>query len=376
MKVLYLITKSERGGAQIHVLDLVRTLRDRVEPIVVCGEDGFLLEECRKLGIEVHIVPDLVHPIHPVQDVRAVYAITSLLRRCRPDIIHGHTSKAGLIARIAGLLTRTPALYTVHAWSFIGMARPKGSLVIWLERAMRLTGATVIEVCRSNFEMAGRRGVASPSRHLTIWNGMPDTPWRAESDRERPVCIFMAARFIAQKGHSALLHALAGIGQQSWQLTLAGDGPTKAEMEQISRKLGIQDRVTFTGETDRIESLLASSDIFVLPSESESLPLSIIEAMRAGLPVIATDVGGVSELVTNGVTGHLTPCSDIPSLRERLRELIASPQDRCRMGRLGRLRYERDFKLETMVGAVLSLYREHCGSSAGCQELLLQPVTH
>ena len=372
MKVLYLVTKSERGGAQIHVLDLVRTLRDRIEPVVACGEDGFLLEECRKLGVEVHIVPELIHPIRPLQDARAVLAVSSLLRRCRPDVIHGHTGKAGLVARAAGLLTRIPAFYTVHSWSFVGTGRMTSSFAIWLERAMRFAGGTIIEVCRSNFAMARRSGVVNPSRHLTIWNGMPDTSYRAASDSQGPVRILMAARFVPQKCHSLLLHALAGI-EQPWHLTLAGGGPHQTEMEQLSLKLGICERVTFTGDTNQVDSLLASSDIFALSSRYESLPLSIIEAMRAGLPVVATNVGGVSELVTDGVTGYLVPHSNVSPMRERLRELITSPEKRSEMGRMGRLRYERDFRVEVMAGAVLSLYREHCRNASVDQELLLQP---
>ncbi|MDQ2711763.1 MAG: glycosyltransferase family 4 protein [Acidobacteriota bacterium] len=373
MKILYLVTKSERGGAQVHVLDLVRTLRGRIEPVVACGDDGFLIDECRKLGVEVHIVPDLVHPIRPLQDARAVVAVSSLIRRCCPDIVHGHTSKAGLVARLAGSLTRTPALYTVHAWSFVGTAGRAKLMVTGLERAMRFAGGTVIEVCRSNFAMARRLGVVNPARHLTIWNGMPDTPSRAcrIADSHRPIRLLMAARFAVQKDHASLLYALAGI-DASWQLTLAGEGPQKVEMEQLSRQLGLQDRVIFTGDTDQVESLLASSDIFVLSSMHESLPLSIIEAMRAGLPVIATDVGGVSELVTEGVTGYLVPRSDVGLLTERLRRLITSPETRSHMGRHGRVRYERDFKVETMAGAVLSLYREHSRPTSGDRELHLQ----
>ncbi len=373
MKILYLVTKSERGGAQIHVLDLVRTLRGRIEPVVACGDDGFLIDECRKLGVEVHIVPNLVHPIRPLQDARAVFAVSSLIRRCSPDIVHGHTSKAGLIARLAGTLTRTPALYTVHAWSFVGTAGRAKLLVTGLERAMRFAGGTVIEVCRSNFAMARRLGLVNPARHLTIWNGMPDTASRARpfTGSHRPIRLLMAARFAVQKDHASLLQALAGV-DAPWQLTLAGEGPRKAEMEQLSRELGLQDRVIFTGDTDQVEALLASSDVFVLSSVHESLPLSIIEAMRAGLPVVATDVGGVSELVTEGVTGYLVPASDVGFLTERLRQLITSPETRSHMGRQGRIRYERDFKVETMAGAVLSLYREHCRKNSGDQELHLQ----
>jgi glycosyltransferase involved in cell wall biosynthesis len=270
------------------------------------------------------------------------------------------------------LLTRTPAFYTVHSWSFVGTGRLTSSFTIWLERALRFAGGTIIEVCRSNFEMARRCGVVNPSRHLTIWNGMPDTPYRAAFTALRtPVRLLMAARLIPQKGHSFLLEALAGI-EQPWQLTLAGDGPYRAALEQLSLKLGIRNRVLFTGDTDQVGSLLASSDIFVLPSQYESLPLSIIEAMRAGLPVIATNVGGVSELVTDGVTGYLVPPSDPLPLRERLCQLISFPEDRRRMGHLGRLRYERDFRVEVMAGAVLSLYRENCRQAAGGQKLLLQ----
>ncbi len=183
----------------------------------------------------------------------------------------------------------------------------------------------------------------------------------------------MPARFASQKDHSSLLFALARI-EQPWQLMLAGDGPQKTEMEQLSLQLGLRDRVVFTGDTDQVESLLASSDIFVLSSKFESLPLSIIEAMRARLPVIASDVGGVSELVTDGVTGFLVPRSDTDSLAKRLQQLIISPEERCRMGHLGRLRYERDFKVEIMAGAVLSLYREQCRRASMDQEWLLQTI--
>jgi glycosyltransferase involved in cell wall biosynthesis len=192
-----------------------------------------------------------------------------------------------------------------------------------------------------------------------IWNGVPDTQLRAHPVSGRPVRILMAARFVLHKQHSVLLRALAGIDPSSWQLTLAGDGPLRAETEQLSASLGLRDRVVFAGDTDQVPCLLAESDILVLATRFESLPLSIIEGMRAGLPVIASDVGGVAELVTHGTTGYLVPHSDAYSLQERLRELIASDQTRSRMGELGRLQYEREFTVEKMAGAVLSLYREH-----------------
>lgn len=373
MKVLYLVTKSERGGAQVHVLDLIRALGNRIQPVVACGDSGFLIEECRKLGVETHVVPDLVHPVRPLKDVRAVLAVAALIRSCRADLIHGHTGKAGLIARLAGWLTKTPALYTVHSWSFVGTSRSTASVAVWLERAARLAGGTVIEVCRSNFAMARKRGVISAAHHLMIWNGVPDTQLRARPVWGRPVRILMVARLVLHKHHSVLLRALAGIDPSSWHLTFAGDGPLRGETEDLATSLGIQDRVLFAGDTDEVASLLAQSDILVLATRFESLPLCIIEAMRAGLPVVSSDVGGVRELVTHGTTGYVVPHSDPHALQERLRELISSDQTRSRMGQMGRLQYERHFTVEKMAGAVLSLYREH-HHAANDRPLILEPT--
>lgn len=358
MKVLYIITRSERGGAQIHVLDMIRMLRETAEPVLACGDEGFLTEEARTLGVEVHILPDLVHRIHPVRDGRAVLAAVALIRRIRPDIVHGHTAKAGLISRLAGVLTGTPTLYTVHSWSFVGSNSPLvRSVAIWMERAMRLCGGVVIDVCRSNFEMARKRKVVNARNHVAIWNGMPDTTEQARHHGSGPVRLLMTARFVDQKDHETLVRALGRI-DGNWHLTLAGDGPKREEIEHLTQVLGLQDRIDFLGDSDQIPALLAKSDVFVLTTRYESLPLSIIEAMRARLPVVATNVGGIAELISDGVNGFLVPSANQESLREALTRLIACPEGRRRMGELGRARYERDFRLETMLGGVLALYRD------------------
>lgn len=376
MKILTIITKSERGGAQIHVLDLLRMLREGATPILVCGDDGFLTMEARKLGVEVHIVPDLIHPIRPVQDARAVVAIVRLVNRIRPDVIHSHTAKAGLVGRLAGMLTRTPSFYTVHSWSFVGAnSALLRTLAIWIERAMRVCGGTVIEVCHSNFQLARRMGVVNAKAHVAVWNGMPDTSHRAQHKARGPVRLFMAARFVEQKDHASLLQALAGI-DVPWQLTLAGAGPLRPDMERLSSQLGLGDRVEFIGDIGGIDRLMAVSDILVLSTCYESLPLSIIEGMRAGLPVIATNVGGIPELVSDGVNGYLAPAGNPAGLREVLLRLIESPEERSRMGQHGRALYERSFRLEAMFGSVLSLYRDACNhQSPGVRMLLAPEVT-
>jgi glycosyltransferase involved in cell wall biosynthesis len=376
MRVLTLITRSERGGAQVHVLDLIRELQESAQPILVCGDEGFLTDEARKLGVEVHILPELVHPIRPLQDLRAALATVRLIRRIQPDVIHAHTAKAGLIGRLAGMLTRTPSVYTVHSWSFVGSnSALVRSIAIWIERAMRTCGGTVIEVSHSNFELARKMRVVNAKGHVVIWNGVPDTERCAQHEDRADVRLLMAARFVEQKDQSTLLRALAGV-EGRWQLTLAGDGPTRRKIEQLAHELGLQNRVQFVGDVPHVEQLMADSDIFVLSTCYESLPLTIIEAMRTALPVVATNVGGIPELVSDGVNGFLTPFGDPSGLREALLRMIDSREERIRLGRNGRKRYERDFRVSTMLGNVLSLYRDLSGNRPhGTRALLMPEVT-
>jgi glycosyltransferase involved in cell wall biosynthesis len=139
---------------------------------------------------------------------------------------------------------------------------------------------------------------------------------------------------------------------------LAGDGPTRKEAENAARSLQLAERVRFAGNRDDVPQLLADADIFVLATKWEGLPLSILEAMRAGLPTIATGVGGVEEMVTDGVNGYLTERGNVEQLRTRIRTLISSRQLQESMGRQARARYELDFRLEAMMRKTVMTYRD------------------
>ncbi len=169
--------------------------------------------------------------------------------------------------------------------------------------------------------------------------------------------LITAARFAPPKDHLLLLEALSGI-QGDWRLLLVGDGPTRCKVEQAAVALGLADRIAFLGTRGDTDELLAQADLFILPSKWEGLPLSILEAMRAGLPVIATDTGGVAEAVSDGVTGYLTPPGDAATLRDRIQRLIGSRDLLLAMGAAGRSRYEQDFRIETMVQKTVAVYRE------------------
>jgi glycosyltransferase involved in cell wall biosynthesis len=358
MRILYLITRADRGGAQIHVLDLLANLPSEYKPVLGTGEPGFLCEEATKLGVPVRIIPDMVQPIRPLKDVKALAGVVRLIRDESPDVVHAHTSKAGLLARLAAHLTGTPVVFTAHTWSFAdGVPRAQRWLSIPLERLTGMLGGTTIAVSQANMDLALRRKILRQENLLRIWNGVADVPLRANAGSRESVTIIMTARFCAQKDHLLLLEALADV-KGRWRLVLVGDGPTRPQAERAAARLKLTERVNFIGDRDDIPRLLADADIFVLATRWEGLPLSILEAMRAGLPVIATNVGGVAEAVTDGVNGYLTQPGNVAEMRNRIQGLIWSRELLSSMGYQARCRYEQDFRLDVMMQKTLTVYRK------------------
>jgi glycosyltransferase involved in cell wall biosynthesis len=363
MKILYVITRAERGGAQVHLLDLISNLPGQYEPIVSAGEDGFLLEQCKQMGVAVSIIPSLVQPVHLLKDLQALIGLIKQLRRVKPDVVHAHTSKAGLLARFAAYITGTPVVFTAHTWSFArGLPLLQQWIAIPLEWIAAALGGKIITVSEANHERAEEMRIGRKTDLLTIWNGIPDVRARANPGTHRVKRLIMVARFVPQKDHRLLLQALRGV-RNAWSLALVGDGPCRKEIEDLAGDFGLDDRIQFLGDRSDIVGLLADADIFLLPSRWEGLPISILEAMRAGLPVIASDVGGVAEAVTDGTTGFLVASQDAEQLRGRLQQMIDSPELMARMGRNGRNRYEADFQVESMVKRTISVYEEAVGAA-------------
>jgi glycosyltransferase involved in cell wall biosynthesis len=375
MKILYVITRAECGGAQVHLVDLLTSLPPEFEPVVATGErEGYLLEKVRSLGIPVRVIPHLTQRIHPVKDLLALVELVKAIKKESPDLVHAHTSKAGLLARLAAAITRTPAVFTAHTWSFAdGISRWQQWWAVPLERFAARFGTKIIAVSQANKDMALRQSIAISSSIVRIWNGISDVAQRARPGSGDPLTLIMTARFAPQKDHLLLIEALSQV-EGNWRLLLVGDGLLRPDVERAITKAGLRDRIKCLGERSDIPELLAAADLFVLSTRWEGLPLSIIEAMRAGLPVVATDVGGVSEVVIDGVTGFVTACGDAEQLRRRITELLASPGRLAIMGRNGRRRYEQDFTIGRMTYATWAIYRE----VAGVQERdgLVSPLIH
>jgi glycosyltransferase involved in cell wall biosynthesis len=293
------------------------------------------------------------------------YAGLVARRKLKPDLVCTHSSKAGVLGRLAAHRCGIPSVFTAHGWAFTeGVPAGKRRFYADVERLAARCTSKIICVSDYDRSLALRWRVAREEQLVTVHNGIPDVgeDLVAQPGTGTPVRVIMVARFATQKDQDLLIRAVAALkGVPDFEVELVGDGPLMQQSQALAAKLGASDRVSFSGAQTDVVRRLARSHVFVLASRSEGLPLTVLEAMRAGLPVIASDVGGVSEAVEDGITGFLVPRGDEESLRQRLRWLLQRPEERVRMGRAGRERFLQQFTVERMVRRTEGVYREVLG---------------
>ncbi|MGH3080495.1 MAG: glycosyltransferase family 4 protein [Gaiellaceae bacterium] len=356
-KVLLLITLAEVGGAQTYVASLLPALVERFDVVVAAHGPGPLRTAAEEAGVRFIALRHVRRPVSPWRDLAGFLELVLLLRRERPDILHASSSKAGVLGRLAAAATGVPIrIFTVHGWAFAAYTGMPSLLYRWVDRLVgRLTSVTI---CVSqNDRLAGLRArTCSADRTIVIRNGVSvETALRARHERRRPL-LLSVGRFKAPKDFITLARALALLPASSFEALIVGDGPERPALEAELRRLGIDDRVRLAGEQGDVCALLADADAFVLPSRSEGLPVSILEAMAAELPVVASRVGGVPELVVDGESGFLVSPGDPQELATALERLVGDPDLRRRLGAVGRVRAETRFNLNAFRRAHLELY--------------------
>lgn len=358
MKVLFIITRADTvGGAQVHVRDIASYLIGKGHHVqVITGIKGSYNQSLSEWKIPNIACDTLKQPIKPYKDGKTLAQLTHLIREYQPDLVSTHSSKAGILGRLACKLTQTPCLFTAHGWAFTeGVPEPKKTIYRNLELIAAPLASRIICVSEHDRQIGINAGM-NPQKLLTVHNGRPEISKEllAEPSSNNPVSIVMVARFDQQKDHETLLRAVKNFPEI--QLNLIGDGPQLEEVQHLVQKLNLTDRANFLGFCSDVTPYLAKANIFALISHWEGFPRTIIEAMRAGLPIVATDVGGVREAVVDGVTGFCVPSKDIRSLQDRLSKLITSSQLRQEMGRAGRKRYEKEFTFQSMFEKTFQVY--------------------
>ena len=362
LRIAYIVTRSDLiGGAQVHVRDLAAALlKQGHEPVVLTSGTGPYLEALRAAGVETVALRHLGAAIRPFRDVRALGEIHSALKRIQPDLVSTHSSKAGILGRIAARLLGVPVVFTAHGWAFTpGIPQREAAVYRWIERLAAPLATRIITVSDFDRQLALSHRVAPRDRIVTVHNGMPDIPAELRANPSRsPVRIIMIARFEPQKDHATLFRALAGLREESWEVDLIGEGPLLPEAQALASRLGLGERIRFWGQRMDVAERLSQAQVAVLITNWEGFPRSILEAMRAGLPVVSSAVGGIAESVLEGQTGFVVAQGDVAALEQRLRLLLNDPGLRARMGRSGRERYERHFTLDHTIEKTVAVYRD------------------
>lgn len=375
IRVLHVITRLIVGGAQETAMLLCQHLdRRRFDCTLVTGEEtgpeGELHTESRARGVALEFEPDLFREISPLRDIAATVSLTRRMFRDRYDIVHLHSSKAGIVGRLAARLANVPVVvHTVHGWGF-NDEQPR--VVSGTYQALERTCAhwcDALVVVGSPYRDEGLAlGIGEPSQYHLIRSGIEIGAYRdVASDRAQlrarlglpadALVIGNVGRLSPPKCPELMVRAFARIAHAhpKAHLVLVGDGWQRAEVEAEVAALGLADRVHLLGLRRDVPELLHTFDVFVMSSSREGLPRTLPQAMAAGLPVVATRVGGIPDAVRDDVTGFLVPAGDIEALADRLHRLAADPALRAQLGAGGRAGVE-EFSVETMVRRTEELY--------------------
>ena len=388
MRIVHVITRLILGGAQENTLLTVDGLHhDHGDDVTLItgpaeGPEGDLFARAEARGLKVEVMPELVRAVRPATDLQAYLELRRSLRRLKPDVVHTHSSKAGIVGRAAAWDERVPAVvHTIHGLPFGPSESPwKNRLYVALERWAARRCHAIVSVCDAMTEQALLAGVGRPEQYSTVYSGMdvdaflnPPRP-RAEVRlelglKDDEVAFATVARLFERKGHDDILQAAPAVLESNPKVRFVfiGDGVLRDRLEADARSLGVGHAVHFTGlvPPDAIPSLLGAVDAVVHPSLREGLARVLPQALLVGRPAISYDVDGAKEVVTPS-TGILLPPRDIEGLTAAILQLAADPTLRESMGRAGRSRFADQFRHETMTRQLRSLYeRVLAGGSVG-----------
>lgn len=355
-KVLQLIETSGPGGAERVLVNLVGQLSQRgYYPLICLRKSGWLSQQLEALPSQIKIIPQ-----DGYINCRWFRHIGNLIRAEQVSVIHAHEFSMNVYGTILSAITGVPLVTTVHGKSYYSEK--------WRRRfAYRLVsrGSKMVAVSEDIRQFLINKVGIKEKHVITIPNGIDVSAYDDRFDAEqrptngpRKYVIGSVGSLYPVKGHTYLLKALAIVLKKHPDVIckIAGQGHLISQLEVEAAELGIEQRIEFLGLCDNIPQFLQNIDIFVLPSVSEGLPLAILEAMAAGKPIIATNVGGISEAVQDQRSGFLVPPRDPAALAQRITQVLADPVLSRELGAAGRERVKRHFSLEKMAKHYQALY--------------------
>ena len=358
--VVQCIAKLELGGAQRIVLDLIRELGSN--GILITGKGGTLYDVVTKEFGEKHItLPCLKREINPLGDLVCLFKLRNILiklyKKYDRIILHTHGSKAGVIGRIvAGSLPFVYSVHVIHGFAVNPYISPfKRFIYLNAERVSSCFGDIIVTVARAHIEKSAELGMSKRVKYCNIPNYVCVDKFKIKRNKSNLVKVGTVANFKPQK--NPLMWAKVALEVTSKfdnvEFLYIGDGPLKKMVEDLIKG---NKKIKILGWSNKVPDFLSDMDIFFLPSRWEGLPLSVLEAMASGLPVVASRVDGTPEAVLDTVTGYLLESNDLGGYVERFGELIYDKKKRETMGRDGRSRVENYFSYERMIERVFNVY--------------------
>lgn len=390
-KILYIITQSETGGAGKNVLDLVRCLRQDHKVFVAAGrssckksldkpEDKDLFSDLERLDIPYRKLRWLCRQISPWRDFMAFFEILKIIKKEKPDIIHLHSSKAGVIGSVAGWLAGKKVFYTVHGAVFTAaFGAFSRQLFLWAERLTSPFKDKIICVSRNDQNLWLKYKAAPKDKLMVIQNGI-DLDRKFPERNEARECLFgvsvplfeaakgsdvdlrlvgTIANFYPEKGLSFLIESADQILKKKDNIifVVIGDGLERPLLEKMIEVHGLQKKFILAGRIKNASKIMKAFDIFVLPSIKEGFPYVLLEAMLAGTPVVATHTGGIPEIVENGKTGLLTLPKNPDGMAQKISDLLDNPELAQQLSANAKQKIQ-SFSLEKMVKETEKIYLE------------------
>lgn len=360
-KILYIVTKSDLGGIQRYLLEITNELPDNIIPYFIMGSEGYLSKELRKIGIkdeQMFFVPMTNNIFNIFQHVKSNLKTLSIIHKIKPDKIHCNATTGAIVGAVCGLITRIPTIYTVHGWPFTdGIPKNKQKFYKILEFLICAVFRKIICVSEYDRQIGIKTLPMYKNKMITIHNGISDISdeYRKKEFSKDELKIVMISRFCPQKDPYTLILAVHELVKEGYniKLDLYGYGQ---ELDKVLNciKLTNTGNIQYKGEISDVTPILKNYDVYALISNWEGLPIGIIEAMRAGLPILVSDVGGNRECIRDN--GYLVKRQNIMDCRKQIKAIWDNRNVLCTLSQNSRNLYKERFEVKQMVAKTIMEY--------------------
>ncbi|WGY33621.1 glycosyltransferase family 4 protein [Aeromonas hydrophila] len=355
MKLVQFVTRSDTvGGAQKYILETSCRFRDDGHEVtVISGDYGVFGKEVESKGLNYIGLDSMVRNVSLYKDVKSIVDFRSAVRLLKPDVVIIHSAKAGLIGRLALMGFSNKKIFIAHGWSHIRASHLINKILYgFIERALSSCCDKVICISKNDLIFANEKLLISKEKTSLLYSGVREPNASNELPATNSYNILTVTRFQHPKDFDTLLKAMNVVNKfhNNWTITVLGEGETLDFYKRKIFELGLSDKFKFLGFQEELANFYTNSDLVILISKSEGLPLSLIEAMSYRKPILASNVGGVSELIDDGVTGYLVPPSDYLTLSQAFFKIFSTTKDELAvLGENSYIKYKREFNFDKMI---------------------------